>query len=53
MSIIDKLFIKRFCLPSETDVSNKKDIDNILPCLCGDYNHVACTLKGKDRYSKK
>ncbi len=48
--ILDQMFIKRFCLPSNTDISNyetgNKNIEN---CLCGNYNHAACVFKGKDR----
>jgi hypothetical protein len=43
--LLDTLFIKRFCLPSNIDISN--DNYNISACLCGNFNHAACVLKGK------
>ncbi len=48
MSIFDTLFIKRFCLPANVDVSSY-EIGNskISSCLCGNYNHAACILQGK------
>ena len=46
--IIDSLFIKRFCLPSNV---NLYDYENgtckVEGCLCGEYNHAACIIKGK------
>ena len=41
-TIIDTLYCKRFCLPTNSNNSN------ILPCLCGNYNHASCLLQGKD-----
>lgn len=51
--VLDTLFIKRFCLPSNVDISsyeigNKK----ITSCLCGNYNHAACILQGKGNIGK-
>lgn len=52
--ILDTLFIKRFCLPSDTDVNSyTSGKTQISSCLCGNYNHAACILKGKDRYFTK
>lgn len=46
--ILDTLFLKRFCLPSNTNISsfNNREI-NISSCLCGNYHHAACMMKGK------
>ncbi len=48
--IFDMLFIKRFCLPSNTDISSY-EIGNtyVSHCLCGNYNHACCIFEGKDR----
>lgn len=47
-SLIDKLFLKRFCLPSNTDVlSYETGINNINSCICGHYNHISCFFKAK------
>ena len=52
--ILDKMFIKRFCLPSDTNVETYETGENTVDsCLCGNYNHVACILQGKDRYLNK
>jgi hypothetical protein len=50
-NLLDKMYIKRFCLPSDIDIDNHKKL-NINSCLCGDSNHIACTLKGKGVYGK-
>lgn len=46
--LLDTLFIKRFCLPSDSDILSYEvgniKVDN---CLCGNYNHAACLLQGK------
>jgi cytidine deaminase len=50
MDIIDTLFVKRFCLPFDTDIpSYEAGNQQISSCLCGHYNHAACILKGKIR----
>ena len=41
---LDTLFIKRFCLPCDVDLNNL-DTSNCLGV--GNYNHIACILKGK------
>ena len=48
--ILDKLFLKRFCLPSNTNISSIENGEmQLSSCLCGNYNHVSCVLKGKQR----
>ena len=46
-SLLQKLFIKRFCLPINTDVRKYEQGDMSINknCLCGNYYHVACVLK--------
>jgi hypothetical protein len=49
-TLLDTMFIKRFCLPVNTNIENyEKGKQNITSCICGNYNHVACVLKGKQR----
>lgn len=53
-SIFDILFIKRFCLPSNTDISNYENgKSQISSCMCGNYNHVSCIIQGKNYIWKK
>lgn len=48
--LFDQMFLKRFCLPSNSDISNYENGDlDVNSCLCGNYNHIACVFKGKDR----
>ena len=50
-SLIDTLYEKRFCLPSNIDVQTDIIENNhikINSCLCGNYNHIACILDGKN-----
>jgi hypothetical protein len=48
--ILDTMFMKRFCLPSNVDISSYESGESkISSCLCGNFNHVACILEGKDR----
>jgi hypothetical protein len=51
MEIIQRLYIKRFCLPSDVDMHNF-DHNQINACLCGNFNHVACIFKGKQSFEK-
>lgn len=52
-NLLDKMFIKSFCLPSNTDLYQYENgTKNIDTCLCGHYNHVACILRGKDVLQK-
>lgn len=52
-NLLDTMFIKRFCLPSNSDINlyenGKSDISS---CVCGNYNHVSCVLQGKGRLEK-
>lgn len=48
--ILDTMFMKRFCLPSNADISSYENGESkISSCLCGNFNHAACLLEGKDR----
>lgn len=50
---IDKLFIKRFCLPYDTNVEiYEKGYMNVSSCLCGDFNHISCVLKGNNDFEE-
>lgn len=52
--ICDILFIKRFCLPSNIDISSyKTGNSSVSNCLCGNYNHACCIVKGKERHFRK
>jgi hypothetical protein len=46
MAILDKLYNKRFGLPSSFVYDHTK---TILPseCICGNYNHIACIFLGR------
>lgn len=49
--LLDKMFLKRFCLPANSDIElyeNGKAYIN--DCFCGNYNHIACVMKGKARF---
>ena len=48
-SIIETLYSKRFCLPSNIDIKseNKKKLINNTNCLCGNYYHIACIFVGR------
>jgi len=51
--LLETMFIKRFCLPSNSDISLYENGEyNVTSCLCGNYNHVACVLQGKGRFKK-
>ena len=51
--ILDKMFIKRFCLPVDSDIASyERGVNNVSPCVCGHYNHVSCILQGKGCYEK-
>jgi cytidine deaminase len=53
-NLLDNMFIKRFCLPSNIDIeSYKNGKQNLSQCVCGNHNHIACVLQGKDYYYKK
>ncbi len=51
--LLEKMFIKRFCLPIDSDITMYETGNkNINPCLCGHYNHVSCILQGKWDFEK-
>jgi hypothetical protein len=53
-TLLDNMFIKRFCLPSNIDIATYENNNNqITQCVCGNYNHIACVLQGKARYYEK
>lgn len=53
LHLMDKMFIKRFCLPMNSDVELYENGSiNINPCLCGHYNHASCVLQRKGRFEK-
>ena len=53
LNLLDNMFIKRFCLPTNTDIELYEKGKEIIPsCLCGHYNHVSCILQGKWTYEK-
>ena len=52
-NLFDKMFMKRFCLSSDSEIKlYENGSENISSCLCGNYNHVSCILKGKDEFQK-
>jgi hypothetical protein len=52
-AILDKMYLKRFCLPVDSDIDlYESGINNVSPCMCGHYNHVSCIFQGKGRYEK-
>ena len=53
LSLLDNMFIKRFCLPINTDINlYENGKERINSCLCGHYNHAACVLQGKRDFEK-
>ena len=53
-SLLDTMFIKRFCLPINTNIEKYENGEiNVSSCVCGHYNHIACVFQGKDRYFKE
>jgi hypothetical protein len=50
--LLETMYLKRFCLPSNLDVKNNTYINKINDCLCGDSNHIACVFQGKIGYLK-
>ena len=48
--LLNKMFTKRFGLPVDTNVDDYKcSSTSVNSCMCGNYNHVACILKGKGK----
>jgi hypothetical protein len=54
-NLLETMYIKRFCLPSELDIQNMnpKTINKICNCICSEYNHIACVYEGKIQNLKK
>ncbi len=47
-NILDAMFLKRFCLPSNTNLDEFKSNNMIAnKCICGNYFHVSCVFQGK------
>jgi|694.fasta_scaffold137438_4 hypothetical protein len=47
-NIMDTMFLKRFCLPSNTDLDEFKNNNMVASkCICGNYFHVSCVFQGK------
>lgn len=53
-SLLDKMFMKRFCLPANSNIHDyERGNRNVNDCLCGHYNHVACVFnKGNGSLTK-
>lgn len=48
--MFETLFIKRFCLEHNADVSKYESGDlHVNTCLCGSFYHIACTFKGSPK----
>ena len=48
--ILSKMFIKRYCLPINTDIRSYELGEHRglrKTNICGNYNHISCVLKGK------
>ena len=51
-NIMETMFLKRFCLPSNTDLDHFKSNNMVAnKCICGNYFHVSCVFQGK--YNRK
>jgi len=46
-NLLETMYIKRFCLPSNLDVTNTKYLNKVNTCLCSEFNHIACIFQGK------
>jgi len=46
-SLMEILYSKRFCLPSNYNHSSKKELIRNTNCLCGNYYHIACIFIGR------
>jgi hypothetical protein len=54
MELLDSLFKKRFCLPSDANMElYETGIEKIPKCLCGEFNHVCCVFRGKKKRLEK
>ena len=48
LSLLDTMFIKRFCLPINANIQSFENGDEkINSCRCSSYNHIACIIKNK------
>jgi len=45
--LLETMYIKRFCLPCNLDITNTKNLNKINNCLCSEFNHIACIFQGK------
>jgi hypothetical protein len=54
-NLLDKMFIKRFCLTEKSDIYlyENGSINMNTTCVCGNYNHIACVFKGKLKVQHK
>ena len=47
-NLLEKMYVKRYCLSSDTNMNDYENGNNkIQSCFCGNYNHIACVLQGK------
>ncbi len=47
-TIMDTMFLKRFCLPVDTNLDEIKNNNlRVNKCICGNYFHVSCVFQGK------
>lgn len=49
-TLLQKMFIKRYCLPVNTDIRSYEsgETNNLKKTIvCGNYNHISCVFKGK------
>lgn len=52
-NLLEKMFIKRFCLPIDSEIELYESGNmNVNSCLCGNCNHVSCVLQGKWDFEK-
>ena len=48
LSLLDTMFIKRFCLPVNSNIQSFENGDEKISSFrCSSYNHSACIIKGK------
>jgi len=51
--LLDTMFIKRFCLPYDSDINLYENGEcNVSSYVCGHYNHISCLLQGKWRFEE-
>lgn len=51
LSLFDKMFIKRFCLPSNSDIYSYES-GKCKMCVHERYNHVSCVFNGNGKLKK-